>query len=123
MIINSYICIPVSNIERAAEWYNNNLGFRIIYKDALFFDMRTESGIPILLIPNEKDMVSQIKYSTGEQPAYGFVVGDFKETKKALQKNGVNTGEIINYCGRSFSIFDIDGNKIEIWENYEYNNQ
>lgn len=62
MIINSYIYIPVSNIERAAEWYNNNLGFRIIYKDALFFDMRTESGIQILLIPNEKDMVSQMKY-------------------------------------------------------------
>ena len=120
MIINSYIYIPVSNIERAAKWYNNNLDFRIIYKDALFFDMRTESGIQILLIPNEKDMVSQIKYSTGEQPAYGFIVDDFNEIKRALQTNGVKTGEVFDYFGHSFSFFDLDGNKIEIWEKYEY---
>lgn len=120
VIISSYIYIPVSDLEKSASWYEKNLGFKVVYKDALYYDIRTENGVKIMLIPNENNIISQMKYPTGEQPAYGFIVDDFDEIKRALQTNGVKTGEVFDYFGHSFSFFDLDGNKIEIWEKYEY---
>ena len=55
-----------------------------------------------------------------EQPAYGFCVDDFNAIKEKLEMNGVKIGEVFDYFGRSLSFFDLDGNKIEIWEDYEY---
>ena len=77
MLISSYIYIPVSDLEKAASWYEKNLDFKVIYKDALYFDMRTDNGIKIMLIPSENSITSQMQYSTGEQPVYGFCVDDF----------------------------------------------
>ena len=120
MLISSYIYIPVKNLEKAAGWYKKNLGFNVIYKDSLYFDMRTDNGVKIMLIPGEKNMTSQMHLSTGQQPAYGFCVDDFDAVKEKLERNGVKTGEVFDYFGRSFSFFDLDGNKIEIWEDFEY---
>ena len=121
MLISSYIYIPVSNLEKASNWYEKNLDFNLIYKDALYYDMRTANGIKIMLIPNENNINSQMAYSTGQQPAYGFCVKDFAVVREKLEVNGVKIGEEFNYFGRSFSFFDLDGNKIEIWEDYDYN--
>lgn len=120
MIISSYIYIPVSDLEKAADWYEKKLGFKVIYKDSLYFDMRTDNGVKIMLIPSEKHITSQMQYSTGEQPAYGFSIDDFDVMKEKLEMNGVKIGEVFDYFGRSLSFFDPDGNKIEIWEDYEY---
>lgn len=121
MLLSSYIYIPVSDLEEAAGWYEKNLEFKLIYKDDLYFDMRTDNGVKIMLIPREKNITSQMQYSTGEQPAYGFCVDDFDVIKEKLEMNNVKIGEVFDYFGRSFSFFDLDGNKIEIWEDYEYN--
>ena len=120
MLISSYIYIPVSDLEKAANWYEKNLDFKIIYKDALYYDMRTVNGVKIMLIPSENNITSQMEYSTGQQPAYGFCVDAYDVIRKKLEVNGVKMGEEFNYFGRSFSFFDLDGNKIEIWEDYEY---
>ncbi|MCH5269584.1 MAG: VOC family protein [Lachnospiraceae bacterium] len=121
MLLSSYIYIPVGDLEEAAGWYEKNLEFKVIYKDDLYFDMRTDNGVKIMLIPREKNITSQMQYSTGEQPAYGFCVDDFDVIKEKLEMNNVKIGEVFDYFGRSFSFFDLDGNKIEIWEDYEYN--
>ena len=120
MLISSYIYIPVSDLEKAAGWYEKNLDFNVIYKDSLYFDMRTDNGVKIMLIPSEKSITSQMQYSTGQQPAYGFCVDDFDAIREKLEMNGVKIGEVFDYFGRSLSFFDLDGNKIEIWEDYEY---
>ena len=120
MLISSYIYIPVSDLEKSADWYEKNLEFNVKYKDALYFDMRTDNGIKIMLIPSEKNITSQMQYSTGQQPAYGFCVDNFDSIRKKLEMNGVKIGEVFDYFGRSFSFFDLDGNKIEIWEDCEY---
>ena len=120
MLISSYIYIPVNDLEKAASWYEKNLDFKIIYKDSLYFDMRTDNGVKIMLIPSERNITSQMQYSTGEQPAYGFCVDDFDSIKEKLEMNSVKIGEVFDYFGRSLSFFDLYGNKIEIWEDYEY---
>lgn len=116
MLLDSYVYIPVGDMEKAAEWYERNLGFRLLYKDPLYFDMRTENGIKIMLIPTEGNITSQMQYSAGQQSAYGFCVDDFDAIKGKLEMNRVKIGEVFDYCGRSFSFYDLDGNKIEIWE-------
>ena len=120
MLISSYIYIPVSDLEKAASWYEKNLDFNVVYKDALYFDMRTANGIKIMLIPSDNNITSQMQYPTGQQPAYGFCVNDFDVIREKLEANSVKIGEVFDYFGRSFSFFDMDGNKIEIWEDYEY---
>jgi len=121
MLISSYIYIPVSDLERASKWYEKNLDFKLVYKDALYYDMRTANGIKIMLISGENNISSQMKYSTGEQAAYGFCVDDYDIIRKKLEANGVEIGEEFEYFGRSFSFYDLEGNKIEIWEDYDYN--
>lgn len=120
MLIGSYIYIPVGDLEKAAAWYERTLDFHVRYKDSLYFDMRTDNGVKIMLIPGEKNMTSQMQYAAGPQPAYGFCVDDFDALREKLEQSGVKTGEVFDYFGRSLSFFDPDGNKIEIWEDYEY---
>lgn len=121
MLISTYIYIPVSDLEEAASWYGKILGFKVKYKDELYYDMRTENDVKIMLIPTKEHINSQMEYPTGLQPAYGFCVSDFDAVLKTITENGVKTGEVFDYFGRSFSFYDPDGNKIEIWENYNYN--
>ena len=120
MLISSYIYIPVSDLEKAADWYEKNLDFHVIYKDSLYYDMRTDNGLKIMLIPSENHLTSQMQYSTGQQPAYGFCVDDFDALREKLEMNHVKIGEVFDYFGRSLSFYDLDGNKIEIWEECEY---
>ena len=103
MLISSYIYIPVGDLDQAAGWYEKNLDFHVIYRDSLYYDMRTDNGVKIMLIPNEKNMTSQMQYSTGQQPAYGFCVDDFDSMKEKLQRNNVKIGEVFDYFGRSLS--------------------
>ncbi|MCH5274512.1 MAG: VOC family protein [Lachnospiraceae bacterium] len=114
MLISSYIYIPVSDLDKAAVWYEKILDFKVIHKDSLYFDMRTENGVKIMLIPSENNVISQMQYATGEQPAYGFCVDDFDVLKEKLEMNRVKIGEVFDYFGRSLSFYDLDGNKIEI---------
>lgn len=123
MLIGSYIYIPVGDLEKAAGWYEKILDFHVIYRDSLYFDMRTDNGVKIMLIPGENNITSQMQYSTGQQPAYGFCVDDFDSIREKLERNHVKIGEVYDYFGRSLSFFDPDGNKIEIWEDNIYQPQ
>ena len=120
MLISSYIYIPVGDMERAAGWYEKIFDFHVVHKDSLYFDLRTDNGIKIMLIPREENITSQMQYVTGQQPAYGFCVDDFDAVREKLEMNHVKVGEVFDYFGRPLSFFDLDGNKIEIWEDFEY---
>lgn len=120
MLISSYIYIPVSDLEKAADWYRKILDFNVVHRDTLYYDMRTDNGVKIMLIPCENNLTSQMQYSTGQQPAYGFCVDDFDSVREKLEQNHVKIGELFDYFGRSLSFYDLDGNKIEIWEDYAY---
>ncbi|MDE7192614.1 MAG: hypothetical protein K2O14_01470 [Oscillospiraceae bacterium] len=69
-----------------------------------------------MLLPNEEHITSQLAFSDGENPAYGFIVDDIEAIRKKLVGNNIKVGEMLDYQGRSFSFFDLDGNKIDLWE-------
>jgi catechol 2,3-dioxygenase-like lactoylglutathione lyase family enzyme len=49
-LLNGYIYIPVSNFDEATEWYKNILGFELVFTDKLYRELRSPSGICIMLI-------------------------------------------------------------------------
>lgn len=83
-LICGYHYIPVSNLQSSAEWYATHLGFKVVVEDPLYLELRTESGIRIMLIPNENKITSHMKYANGPQAAYGFVVPTFMPSIRNL---------------------------------------
>lgn len=116
MLLYSYIYIPVSDMEKSAEWYEENLGFKVALKDPLYYELSAENSVKIMLLPNEEHRNSQMIFSTGEQPAYGFIVDNIEAIRKKLVNNNIRVGEMFDYQGLSFSFYDLDGNKVELWE-------
>ncbi|MDE5993306.1 MAG: VOC family protein [Oscillospiraceae bacterium] len=116
MLLSSYVYIPVSNMDKSAEWYEKNLGFKVTLKDELYYELSTENGIRIMLLPDTEHINSQMKFSDGEQPSYGFMVDNIDEIREKMFDSGIKVGEMFDYCGRSFSFYDLDGNKIELWQ-------
>jgi len=118
-IISNYQYIPVSNLKLVSEWYIENLGFEIVFEDPIFIELRTLSGVRIILIPNDEGKVtSHMNYSNGSQSTYGFTVSDIYAIYQQFKEKGIEVGELSDYQGLSFGFNDPDGNKIEIWSDY-----
>ena len=115
-LINSYLYIPVSSFDKSAEWYQDILGFKLKLSDPLYRDLESESGIRVMLIERRDNINSQMMYDTGAQPSYGFIVKDIEGVRSELISKGVRVTDIGDYQGKSFSFYDPDDNKIELWE-------
>ena len=115
-LINSYLYIPVSDFNRSVEWYQDVLGFKLKLSDPIYRDLKSQSGIRIMLIERRDNINSQMMYDTGAQASYGFKVKNIVNIRSELISKGVRVTEIGDYQGKSFSFFDLDDNKIEIWE-------
>lgn len=117
-LLSGYIYIPVTNLERSVEWYAKYLHFETAFEDPLYVEMRSTTGIRILLIVSEEAVNSQMTYSNGPQAAYGFVVPDIDQARQWLMDHGIEVRRISNYQGKSFGFYDPDGNIIELWSDY-----
>ena len=115
-LINSYLYIPVSNFDKSVEWYQDVFGFKLKLSDPLYRDLESHSGIRIMLIERRNNINSHMMYDTGAQASYGFMVKNIQNVHSELISKGVKVTEIGDYQGKSFSFFDPDDNKIEIWE-------
>jgi len=115
-LINGYVYIPVSNFDKATEWYNDILGFELVFSDPLYRELRSRSGIRIMLIEQRGSINSHMMYDTGAQASYGFSVNDIEKIYSEFISRGVEAKKIGEYQGKSFSFSDLDGNIIELWE-------
>ena len=115
-LLSGYIYIPVSDFDRATEWYKNILGFEPVFSDDLYRELRSSSGIRIMLIERRGGVNSQMIYDTGPQAVYGFAIDDVEKIHEAFTSKGLQPGKISNYQGKSFGFADLDGNIIELWE-------
>jgi Lactoylglutathione lyase and related lyases len=119
-LLSGYVYIPVSDFDEAATWYNAILGFELVFSDPLYRELRSPSGIRIMLIERRGEINSHMMYDTGAQASYGFSVNDIEGIHSELASKGVKTKKTSEYQGKSFSFLDMDGNIIELWE--EQNN-
>ncbi|UNK16982.1 VOC family protein [Paenibacillus sp. N3/727] len=117
-VMGSYIYIPVSDLRLSAEWYKENFGLITVKEDDLYLELRSASGVRVMLIDNEQNITSHMNYSTGTQAAYGFVIHNITEVFRDLVAKGIEVTPITDYQGLSFKFFDPDRNIIELWGDY-----
>ena len=118
-LVSGYVYLPVSDFNAAAEWYHEIFGFETSFSDPLYRELRSPSGIRLLLIERRGSVNAHMMYGQNEQATYGFTVKDIDYTHAILLSKGVKVKKIIAYQGKSFSFTDPDGNVIEIWEEKE----
>lgn len=112
---SSYLAIPVTDIQTAAEWYGKHFGFKVVTEDPIFLELLTESGVRICLSQHEMKVNSHINLPDGPFPVQGFIVLDAASVYQELKNDGVEVGEFFDYQGKSFSFYDPDRNFIEVW--------
>lgn len=117
-ITSSYQYIPVSDLQKAREWYSKLFGFETVIEDSIFMELKTESGVRIMLIPNGYTVTSHMKYPSGTQAAYGFTISNVESVYQQFIDSGIKVGKLTNYAGMSFKFEDPDGNIIELWSDY-----
>ena len=114
--------IPVTDVDRARDFYVQQCGWTLITDHVQMEDMRIVQIVPpgshcgILLgrnVPGITDMAA------GSQKGVHLVVPDLAATRDQLVGNGVDVGEIQDMGGVLFSPFqDPDGNMwlLQQWE-------
>ena len=115
-LLGGYIYIPVSDFSEAIKWYNDILGFELVFCDPLYRELRSWSGIRVMLIERRGGINSHMMYDTGAQASYGFSVNDIESIHSELISKGVEAKKIGEYQGKPFSFSDPDGNILELWE-------
>jgi catechol-2,3-dioxygenase len=114
-LLGGYHYIPVSNLYQSSEWYSKHLGFQVVFEDPLYLELKSESGIRIMLITDEGKVRSHMTYSTGPQAAHGFIVSNIESIYQDFIDKGIKVNKMSNYQGLSFGFSDPDGNIIELW--------
>jgi predicted enzyme related to lactoylglutathione lyase len=114
------IPLPVSDVDRAIDFYADKLGFT---KDV---DVRPAEGVRIVQLTPEGSGCS-VGFGTGLEVYAGqpgsirglhLVVEDIDEARAELVRRGVEVGEIHDFGGgvRGASFADPDGNSFELQE-------
>jgi hypothetical protein len=112
--------IPVSNVELSSEWYVNNLGAELSYKDEdkAILNLANQS---IFLVKSIENQSSNFYDIHGEERfSLTFEVNGLSALEtihKDFIGKQIRVGEIENrgHTGRNFVFFDLDGNKFDVW--------
>ena len=114
------IPLPVSDVDRAIDFYADTLGFK------LDFDVRPSEGVRVVQLTPEGSGCS-VGFGTGLEVYAGepgsvrgvhLVVEDLSEAREELVRRGVAVGEIQDFGGgvRGADFCDPDGNSFELQE-------
>lgn len=112
--------IPVTNVELSSQWYVNNLGAELNYRDEdkAILNLANQS---FFLVKSPENQSSNFVDASGhERFSLTFEVNGpdaLKAIHKEYQQKEIRVGEIENrgHAGRNFVFFDLDGNKFDVW--------
>ncbi|MCM3398134.1 VOC family protein [Oceanobacillus profundus] len=111
------IFIPVTNIEKSTEWYENFLGVKKIdsWEDGVGFYLPTGST-QLALVKVENPQPTEFIIKGNQKNAYyNFIVDDIEIAHKHFKNNGIVTTEIDVFGGmKFFDFFDLDGNPFSV---------
>ncbi|MEX3711494.1 VOC family protein [Cytobacillus horneckiae] len=111
------IFIPVTNIEKSTEWYQKNLGVKIIdhWEDGAGFyfpGSTTQLGLVQVETPQPSEFVIK---GRKKNVYYNFIVQNIEEAHQYLNNHGVVTTAIEDFDGmKGFDFFDLDGNAFSV---------
>ncbi|MDQ1912228.1 VOC family protein [Paenibacillus sp. GD4] len=127
-IVKSITCIelPVSNMQRAVDFYVFQLGFYMnttknrlpIEPDNTEVFIYPASGGEIMLV--QTDGEERLAFTHKGRPNHVLILEmseDIETCHRRLSSAGIKTSPIKDSggCGKSFDVFDPDGNFIKLW--------
>lgn len=125
MVKEISIGIPVTDLQKSVEWYEKNLGCKLIAPIAGIADLQlTPQQIITLFTPDdEQDSCWYAGENYQENPHYSItmLVNDIDKLFVDLKNKGVNVGEVTgrnSSCGKTFLFNDLDGNRFQAWSGY-----
>ena len=115
------VVLPVSDIDRAIEFYRDRIGFNLDH------DTRTEQMHVVQLTPRGSgcsivfgDLPAQREMSAGSMRGLQLVVSDARAARQELVDRGVEVSEIVQFSpedgGTFFGFADPDGNTWAVQE-------
>ncbi|MCH1626031.1 VOC family protein [Ferdinandcohnia quinoae] len=111
------IFIPVTDVEKSAEWYQKNLGVKKIdsWEDGAGFYLPTGST-QLALVKVESHQPTEFNVNSNQKNSYyNFVVDHIEAAHQHFKNNGIVTTEIDNFGGmKFFDFFDLDGNPFSV---------
>ncbi len=100
--------------QETVAFYRDILGFPVTFENTWFVEFKINDHAR-LSVANEQR--ATIKSSKGAGLTLAFQVGKADEVWQCFLSKGVNVGKITDHPwgGRSFFLFDPEGNRIEMW--------
>jgi lactoylglutathione lyase len=112
------IFIPVSDLERSTQWYNQMLGFEILHNDEPLANvLKMGDGVVVFCLVKsyniEQPMFPKNEYNVDHY--FNFHTGNIDKAYQLLLEKGANVGELHEFDGmRGFDIYDPDGNRFSV---------
>ena len=112
--------IPVSNVEKASNWYVENLGAIATYKDGdkailnmanqSFFLVHAKQGESANFIDAKGDIRFTITFEVDGED-------QLKSLRSTFLQQGMRVGEIESrgHAGKNFVFEDLEGNMFDVW--------
>ncbi|WP_202080102.1 VOC family protein [Caldalkalibacillus salinus] len=118
------IYLPVSKPAVAADWYVQYLGLEMVLpvhpeSDQAHLKLTPEQSL-FLIQSTDRHCATFTEANGHEQCVLTLEVENFQACYDYLSRHRVNVSEIINHheCGMNFYVYDLDGNKIDIWSGW-----
>ncbi|MDR1599272.1 MAG: helix-turn-helix domain-containing protein [Oscillospiraceae bacterium] len=122
----AYVYIPVSDIDRACEWYERTLRLKKSRVCSAFTELRG-GGAGVILIPVDTSQNPvphpQMSYRGMAQVSFGFTVRNYEAVREWLQKTGAELTETINYGRLSCKFYDPTATLLRFGSTARYQNQ
>ena len=112
--------LPVSNVDISSEWYVNNLGAILNYKDEdkAILNFANQS---VFLVKSKENQSANFINTYGEECFSITFEVDGLNSLEAIHRDftekEIRVGEIEDrgHSGRNFVFYDLDGNKFDVW--------
>jgi catechol-2,3-dioxygenase len=118
--------LPVTDVERSAEWYVNKLNAQLTHQDEEKAILNL-ADVSIFLVKSPEDESANFVDAAGhERCSMTFEVDGYpalQALRNVFLEKEVEVGEIENrgHAGRNFIFKDPDGNKFDVWSELSRN--
>ncbi|MFC5601779.1 VOC family protein [Sporosarcina koreensis] len=118
------IYLPVANPKASAEWYEKHLKVKAVGTldpDANQAQLSLASSQSLFLIKSKERVNANFMEINGEEQCLlTLEVTDFHRLYEELQSSGasITVIEDNHECGENFYLYDLDGNKLDIWSGW-----
>ncbi|KOY16778.1 VOC family protein [Paenibacillus xylanivorans] len=117
----AYNIIPVSDLEKASEWYVRHFGFNIRNKRTDNLGLFKDNRPILVLVKSASESRAVFEVNGKKRWVTTFYTDDIISLHTYLVQEDVRVGELFDegQYGKFFTLEDLDGNLFDVWENHD----